>query len=250
MAGLICAGDVYLDVLDENMNSTGFLPPVNATRFVLAPRGAESIERVSKMRNSYGQVLDAVSTPNPHETIIAFDDMAGEILAAAFSGHRSALNEAAGTDVAVEIVAVKGRWVSLGHRNLLTVSVVNGLSETVDPANYEVNMRLGLLRLLETSSLETGEELTVTLSKAAVTGERVSGATRSQIDVSMFLDGRNLATGDDIFVRVPRATLNADNEVDFLADEFVGVELTGITVVAEGETAPYYVERPVLASGE
>ncbi len=251
MAGLICAGDLFIDVLDDSMNSTGFLPVVNATKLAISARGAETKERKSKMRASYGQVLDSVSSPNPHEVAIDFDDLSGQILALAFSGVLGELDEDAADAEAVDVVAKLGNWVEIGIRNI-TALVVKEDKET-DPAtyvadtDYEINTRLGLIRALPDGGIEDGDTLKLTVTSGAVTGERVGGAMRSQINVRLVLDGRNLANGEDIVVRVPRATLNADNEVDFLSDDYAGVSLSGICVVVEGEDAPYSVERPKMA---
>ncbi|MFO7582115.1 hypothetical protein [Guyparkeria sp.] len=249
MSGLICAGDIFIDVLDDTMNPTGYLPPVNATRFVVAAKGAETKERQSRMRDSYGTVLDSVSKPNPHETAVDFDDLSGAILAMAFSGTTSTLAEGGVTAQAVEVTAKLGNWVEIGYRNVTTLVVKDATDTTtyVAGTDYELNARLGLVRAIPGGAISDAAVLHLTVTSGDVTGERVSGALRSQINVKMKLDGKNLATGEDITVIVPRATLNADNEVDFLSEDYAGVTLTGIVVKLDTESAPYYVDRPVFA---
>jgi hypothetical protein len=250
MSGLICAGDIYIDVLDDTMNSTGYLPPVNATRFVVSAKGAKTKERQSRMRDSYGAVLDSVSKPNPHETAVDFDDLSGQILAMAFSGLTSTLAEGGVTAEAVSVTAKLGNFVEIGHRNITTLVVkdVNDTTTYTEGTDYEVNTRQGLVRALSGGAIADDDVLHLTVTSGDVTGERVSGALRSQINVKILLDGKNLATGEDITVIVPRATLNADNEVDFLSEDYAGVTLTGILVKLDSESAPYYVDRPVAAA--
>lgn len=244
MSGLLCAGDLLIDVLDDSGNSTGYLPPVNATEMVIAAKGADTKERMSKMRDTYGQVLDSVSSPNPHEVKISLDDLSGEVLAMAFSGTRETLTQASGTVTDKAVTAQLGNWVELGHMDISAVTVTDGTGATtyVLGTDYELNTRLGLLRAIPGGAIADAAALLVDYSHAAISGVTVRGATRSQIDVRLKLDGINKATGEKIIVDVPKATLNADNEVDFLADDFSAVSLTGKAITLPGATEPYTVK--------
>ena len=62
MSGLICAGDVYLD-LYVNSALTGMVGPINATKFAISPGTAEKIDRISYLRDTFGQALDSVVFP-------------------------------------------------------------------------------------------------------------------------------------------------------------------------------------------
>ncbi len=244
MSGLLCAGDLLIDVLDDAGQSTGYLPPVNATEMMLAAKGADTKERLSKMRDTYGQVLDSVAMPNPHEVTISLDDLSGEVLAMAFSGTRETLTQASGTVTDKAVTAKLGNWVELGHMEISAVTVKDsgGLTTYVEGTDYALNTRLGLLRALPGGAITDAQVLSVGYSHAAVSGVTVRGATRSQIDVRLKLDGINKATGEKIIVEVPRATLNADNEVDFLSEEFASVTLTGKAITLPGATEPYTVK--------
>ena len=85
MSGLICAGDVYLDLFASGV-LTGAVGPINATKFAISPGKATSIDRTSYLRDSFGSALDSVVIPGVSTLSIETDDAAAELLQYALLG--------------------------------------------------------------------------------------------------------------------------------------------------------------------
>ncbi|MDM5087913.1 hypothetical protein OB947_03160 [Aeromonas bestiarum] len=58
------------------------------------------------------------------------------------------------------------------------------------------------------------------------------------------LDGISVIDGEPIILTVPRASLAPKKAVDFLSDKPIEIELEGELLALDGETAPFYVDRP------
>lgn len=123
MAGMILSGDVYFDRLDSNNNSTGYLGPFNSTRFELNPGETEKVERTSRMRDTFGQVLDSVNLPGAATVSITFDNQSSEMLALALMGTVEQLTAAGQTVTGEAITARHDRYMDLEYRNIATGSV-------------------------------------------------------------------------------------------------------------------------------
>ena len=88
MSGLLCAGDVYLDRLDANGNSTGLRKIGNATRFAIN-EPSERQQRTGRGRDNYGQVLDDVAIKQPSTIALTLDEVDKTNLAFALLGDTS-----------------------------------------------------------------------------------------------------------------------------------------------------------------
>lgn len=58
------------------------------------------------------------------------------------------------------------------------------------------------------------------------------------------LDGRSVISGESTVLTAPRASLAPKKVVDFLSDKPIEIELEGELLALDGETAPFYVDRP------
>ena len=216
MSGLICAGDLMIALYGANGVVGGYLPAVNATEMSINAPAPDIKERKSKMRASFAQDLDSVSIPKTHTTTIALDEFSGDTLAMAFSGTKNVLSQSLTPVTAQPITFDGNNWVELGYLNLsaITVKDTGGTITRVLGTDYEINTRLGLIRSLPGGACVTGD--TIGFTAGLVSGTSVDGATQSQIDCKLLLDGKNLADGTDITVIVDKATLNSNGKVDFL----------------------------------
>ena len=52
--------------------------------------------------------------------------------------------------------------------------------------------------------------------------------------------------GASIILTVPRASLAPKKAVDFLSDKPIEIELEGELLALDGESAPFYVDRPEM----
>jgi len=118
-----------------------------------------------------------------------------------------------------------------------------GLIEAVQDTDFEVTSRTGMIRALSTGEIEAGETLLVDFDYAAVTGLEVLGAVSPQIKAYIFLDGINQVNGKDVEVEVWEVQLKPDTPVDFLADDFNSLELSGTPKTPSGKSAPYRIRQ-------
>lgn len=248
MSGLLCAGDVYLDRLDANGNSTGLRKIGNATRFAIN-EPSERQQRTGRGRDNYGQVLDDVAIKQPSTIALTLDEVDKTNLAYALLGDTSAINVTGASVTDESIVAHDGAWSSLDFRNIDDQTPVTATGEGGSPSytegtDFEIDHRLGLFRPIAGGSITDGDTVLVSYSYLDATGSKVSGGVQPQIRARVFLDGKNLADGSDILVNVDEARITPDSEVDFLSSEFVPLSMTGSMKLLDGKAAPYTVELP------
>lgn len=245
--GIQCSGDLLISVMDDTGNYGGYLPAVNATVFKVAAAGADIKQRISHQRETAGQVLSQTSMGKPHTVEIDVDGFSGPVLAMVFSGTSGTINEAPAAITAQALTFDADNWMPIGARNLtaVTVTASDGTTPRVLGTDYAINTRLGLIRALPSGACVTGDLINAT--PKAVTGTVVKGATKSQIDVKLLLDGINADGGGDVIVTVDHGVLNSTDGIDFLSSSFAGAKLTGTAVTLTGKTYPYTVEFPDYA---
>lgn len=242
--GLLVAGDLFIDRLDSDGSSTGYMPVSNATQMALQQE-MEFKDLISRKKDTYGQLLATVPIPSPGEINLTLDEINRQNLAIALLGDLEEVNDSSGT-VTDETVTLKGtNWTELGHRNLaeegLTVS--HNDSELTRGTDFEVNFALGLIRALPGSEeLDGGEELTVSYEHNAVSGQRIKGAVRPTIRARLMLHGRNMVDDRPVIVTVDEATLRPTEAVDLLSEEFVTLPMTGRMRTLQGKDSPFTVE--------
>ena len=169
------------------------------------------------------------------------------LLAAAFMGLESPINQGAGTltDVALTLPAAP-KWGQLGKSNLAAtgLAIKEGSTALVLGTDVEVNYALGLVRALKGGAVEEGGSVTVSGSYNAVTGTRIAGNIQPEVRARLLLDGRNIVSGEAIKLTIPRASLAPKKAVDFMSDKPIEIELEGELLAMEGESAPFYVDKP------
>jgi hypothetical protein len=239
------AGDVYIDRLTDDGQSTGYLDPVNTTKLALTQPDPDTKTRVSNMKDTLGQALDSINFPKPAELSIAIDDQPTDILAMALLGSVEVYSQGSGTVVDEAVTLVHGKWVPLANRNInsagfsLATAAVPGTPK-VEGTDYQVNRAAGLIKALNAG---TGVACLVDYGHAAVEGSRVTGGTRPVCKCKILVDGKNLASGKLCTLEIDEATLSPTGEVDLLNGEFVTTELQGVMKTLPGKTNPYrYVE--------
>lgn len=248
MSGLLCAGDVYVDRLTDAGASTGLRKIGNATLLSLQ-ESTEEVRRISKQRDTHGQALDTVYIKQPTALGLNLDEIDRDNLALALLGEAATVTQAASNAVDQVVVAKLDSFVELGKRSVSAVVVTDSTAATtyVAGTDYEVNARLGWIRALVGGAITDGQSLKVDYTYAAVTVAKVSGASKPTIKARIVLDGKNLANGDEIYLVIDETTLTPTSAVDFLAGEFVSLEMTGTPKTLVGKTSPYIVEIKAAA---
>ena len=243
MSGLLASGDVLFDRFDDSGSSTGYVDLGNTTKFAIQ-EASEKKERISKVRNTYGQVLSSVAIKQPATISISMDEMEKEALAMALLGEVQPLNVQAGNVTDADVKMILGKYVSLGQDNVTTVVVKNKAGSTTYKENidYAVNRGLGFVRAIPGGAIKDGDVVKATFSYSALSGSTIKGSVKPTIRGALILDGLNLDTGEVIIVRVLEAVLTPSSEVDFKSDDFVGMELQGSLITPKGLASPYQVD--------
>lgn len=244
--GFLGAGDLY--IARYNPLTAGFDPykgPYEATQFEIKPN-IELREMSSRGRDTYGQVIESVPLPQPADFTVAMPEVNRESLAIALLGTTSAINQGSGNVTDESIVAKKGSWVPLSKQNIAAAGFVvtnDGATSTyVLGTDYEVNYRLGWIRILEGSAIVEGATLKVDFTHNAMTGSKISGATNTQIRAKFLLDGVNFADNLPVIVEVHEGIIAADAAFDFLSDNFASVSLPGRMKTPVGMSEPFTVK--------
>lgn len=246
MNGLLLAGDVYFDVLDDAGASTGSVGPVNCTQCSIETP-SETKTRPSRKKANYGQALDTVMIPGAPVATLQFDDQPAELLALALRGKVQALNVASST-ITDELATLPSnlRWAKLSVGNLaaagITVKLASNDTELV-AADFEINYALGMIRAAKGGSVEEGAAVKVTAQANAISGKRITGATRTQQRVKVYLDGTNLTTGQPAKLTIPETLLAPTQPLDLMASEFVSTTLAGPIKTLSTESAPFYLDQ-------
>lgn len=232
MSGLICAGNVHVAVLNDDGSFAGFLDIKNTTKLAISPGEGEEKQRISKQRDSYGQVLDSIIIPGVPSVSLSFDEADTQTVSMALLGTLTTLSLASVTRTAVNLtVSQIGVWLELGDRYvnptgfLLTEDA--GGTTLVAGVDYLVDYTMGLVKFLESGSVSLNDTVEKTYTTRAITGSRIQGSRKNQIKARILLNGKNLADGGGIVIEVPQCTLKSASEFDPMSSDFVVTEVSG-----------------------
>lgn len=243
--GFLGAGDLYIARYNPTTNTfDDFVGPLEGTKFEIKPN-TEIKELSSRGRSTYGQVIESVPLNQPADFTVDMPEVNKSTLLLALMGTESVINQTAGTITAQELaVTSKDAWLSVGKENLLTLTVKNeaGTTTYVAGTDYELNKRLGWIKIKGGSAIAKGDKLNLDGTYGAVTGAMISGATQSQIRAKFRLDGVNQADRLPVIVDVHEAVIAADSAFDFLADDFATLTLTGRLKTPAGKAEPFTVK--------
>jgi hypothetical protein len=237
--GFLGEGDVYFNRY-QNGAYLGFVALGNCESFEIKT-DAETKERISRQRDTYGQVLSSVSIGKPSTLSIAFNDAAADNIALQTHGAKYTMSQAAlATDTSETMTLIKNKWVELPSktRNVGTVAVKVGTVAQTSGTDYVVLERMGMIKALTDTAATS---VAVTYHKGAISGNLIAGSQDAMIRGEVRLDGRNKDTGELIIVSVWDARLKSESGIDFLAQDFAGSKLSGTMVTPSGKTAPYEI---------
>ncbi|ADE14178.1 conserved hypothetical protein [Nitrosococcus halophilus Nc 4] len=248
MAGFLGSGDLYFNRKVSGVDQ-GWILLGNATKFAIQEQ-SEIKERPSRMRATYGQVLDTVPIKQPAQISVTLDDINKDNLALAFMGIVSDYSQSSGSVTDESVTGKHDVYVDLANRNVSSVVLTDDpMSETyVEGTDYEVNTRLGMLKILSTGNIADGAALLVDYDYGAISGNQVQGGAEPLIRGAFRLDGRNFADDSLVIVDVWEGTLAPSSEFDFLSEDFAPIELGGSMTTPSGKSEPYIVQTDVVLS--
>lgn len=238
--GFIGEGTLYIRRLDRT--DLGMVLVGNATELSVSME-SEVKERISKMCENYGAVLNTVILPKAGELKITLDDFNQENMAMVFQGalKREQMTSQTVSDELVDVDL--DRFLQLKHGYLTeTDTTVKKSDDTpIAAEHYEVHHRLGMIKLKDTAGVAKGDKIKVSYKTADWEAWTIQANTDSQIKCELVLDGRNRVNGADVKLHIPKATLSASGAFNFFSDDFNTIELSGRPEVPEGQTSPFTV---------
>ncbi len=240
MAGLLFSGDVFFDRQDDDGNSTGLVHVGNATQLSITESSTIK-ERTSKMRASYGQVLDSVPIKSPAKIAITLDDLNRPNLALACLGKDAVAQQATAANQTKEFdltAVADGVYHEIGAERITVASVKIG-TDAVAASAYVLDADAGLIMFTEHAPA-TGT-VVVTYSVPAMAGYVISGGASPVIKGRLLLKGKNLADMSAVKVDVAEAVLTPKSGLDFLASDFASAQFEGTLNTPTGASAPYTV---------
>lgn len=238
MSGLLCSGNVrvaYVD--DDGVLTGGYIGIVNPVKLSINTPDPDTIVRQSQQNDTYGQALDTIYKPKPTEIEFHTDDAGDkEVLGWAVNGTNAAYTQAGGAISAADYTAAKDQWIRLAHRSVTLVVVTNSAATTtyVAGTDYIVDAAAGMIKITQAGAITDAQALKIAYTAAALTGRKISVGTRSQLQVRIEGDMRNLATGKAVHVVVPRAKLSPTGGLDLLGTEFLVSQLKGTALSVAG----------------
>lgn len=242
MSGILCAGDLYFN-RKVNGVYAGLLYLFDAKKFAIT-ESAEDKDRISRGRDTFGQLGNTVKIKKPAELEISGDDISSMVLALATMGTVAAATQNSGTVTTATVGLKKDVWVQLPHAYLEDAGVVltnNAASTTyVEGTDYKVLRRLGWVMALTTDAAANNNKLSY--AYAAATGDIITGGDNPDIRGQFVLDGKNLATQRDLIVTVDEGIVAPTEALDFTSGEYIAVNLKGKMVTLPGKTRPYTIE--------
>ncbi len=237
------SGRVLIDRLTDAGVATGLKTAGACTKFEINPE-SEIKEQTSKGRDDYGQVLASVTLPGKSNISLTLNQLDAENLAMAFLGSQTAANQTSGSVTDEAVTAHVGKYSDLAFESVSTVVVKDDSDATtyVAGTDYEVDDRLGMIKILAGGSIVEADVLHVSYAYATVNKTKIVGADSPILRCELILDGKNMVNGRNVTVRVPMARLKPSTAVDFLADDFLPLELEGLCEIPSDGVPPFTIE--------
>lgn len=241
--GFLGAFNVYMARFSGGV-AGDMLGPFEVTKLEIKPN-SEVKELVSKGRDTYGQVIESVTIPQPADLTLDFSEVNKETLAIALFGTTAVLTQAAGAwSTAIDVPTKHNVWMPLPKAAILTLVAKDPTATDtyVLGEDYLLNEKMGWIKTLSTGDIGATETLKVTGTFDDQSGTEIRGMTSNDVRVKIVGHGKNFASPDeDVEIIIYEAVIAADSAFDFLADDFATVSLPGRMKTPAGFTTPFVV---------
>jgi len=246
--GIIAGGDIYFDFLTAAGASQGFNLAGNVNKFIPKVE-TEALESTLNGRDTLGQIGDSYTRITASTIQFSMNRYDPKIVAAFFAGSAVDMTAAAGNYTAT-VTAILDQWIPFEEYNGdtcvvkdetdTTTYVAKGDEAEGEEPDYEVNLRLGMIKPLSTGSITSAAVLHLSGTTAAASGSKITGGTNPVINCGIMMDGKNYVNGNDLKLRIWKAQIRASGDFDLLAQEgFPVLEFTGTMITPTGKTWPF-----------
>lgn len=238
--GFLGSGDLYISryvggVAGPNEG------PYECSSFEIKPN-VNVVELTSKGRNTYGQVIETATIPQPADLTVELPEVNKESLAIALLGTVAPISQTGGS-LTAEVVTVTAldRWLPLSKAwfNTITATTSTDVALT-EGEDFIVDKDLGWIKVLSTNNnaVVGGNTIKVSGAYKTATGTEIKTMTDPQLRAKFTLIGKNFADGLPYKVIVHEAVIAADSAFNFLQDEFATISLPGRMKTPAGFTEP------------
>lgn len=241
--GLQLAGDLYIDRLTDQGESTGYNPDlVNVVKFEIKHNGKLD-KRMGRRKATHGQTVGAVSQPEPNDLTIECDSANdAQFLAMAMMGSVASLEISAGSVTGeLSTAGSVGNWIDLANSKISNVVITSpdDVTTYVEGTDYEIMPTLGMWRPLAGGAITEKTQVKLAYDHEGVTGKQVNAGDTKIIKTRLKLDGENLETGQPVLCEVDEAIFVSNAVIDLFASKFVVLPLAGTMRTLPGNTTPY-----------
>lgn len=204
----------------------------------------EKDELKSTGRDDYGQAIEVETTPQPINISLKFNTFDKHALARTLMGEAVDL---AGQVVNIDETAVKASktgWIKLAHSDIDpdNFTLKNKSKQTIEKSKYELNPRLGMVRLIDATGINDGDNLHYEGKTLGSSGFSIDANTLQSVELELYLDGKDRITGANGVLEVPHVVLSAQGDLNWFSDDWWQSGLTGTAVKEVNKPAMRFVE--------
>lgn len=213
----------------------GYMDAFNVTELTITKPDPDVKQRISRMDESYGQALGAISIPKPEELTFTTDSLPPQYLSMALLGVPAAITQAVANDAPGTFVAKLDTWIPLSHVEL-TEFAITGKTEGTD---YLVSLAGGLVKPLSTGTIAADSTVDYTLSAPARAGTEIVAGTQSLIQLSLFGTGINADTGKRCGLEIYKTNVSPSGGMSFISDDYISVQFKGTLIKPENKAGAW-----------
>lgn len=204
----------------------------------------EKDELISTAREDYGQAIDVETKPKPSEVTLKFNSFDKHALARAMMGESVDLTAKVVSFSDVVGTVAKNGWVKLSHDDIdvANFTVKNKEGQKIAESEYDVNVRLGMIRFKAESTVTEGDNFTYTGKTKGTAGYQIEASSLQSLALELYLDGVDIITGKDGKLHIPHVVLSSDGDINWFTDDWWENGLTGTIVKDDGKYPMLYTE--------
>ena len=220
-----------------------FVAVGNATEFS-SSQEVETSELKSTGRDDFGQAIEVETTPQPIELNLKFNTFDKYALARALMGEAVDIKGAVVSIDETTVKASKDGWIKLNHNDIdpAHFALSNKSKQPIEAGKYELNPRLGMVRLIDSVGINDGDNLYYTGKTLGRSGFVIEAGTLQNLPLEFMLDGKDRITGKDGILTIPHAVLASDGDINWFSDDWWESGLTGKVVKDPAKPAMTFTE--------
>lgn len=234
------SGDLYA----RKYGSTDAFEKMGNVTELTTSQETETDELKSTGREDYGQAIEVETVPQPIQISLKFNTFDKHALARMLMGEAVDIGGAPQTIEETAVKASKTGWIKLAHNDIdpENFTLKNKTKQEIEKAKYQLNPRLGMVRLLDATGINDGDNLHYEGKTKGRKGFSIDANTLQSIPLELYLDGKDRISGNDGVLEVAHVVLSADGDINWFEDGWWEPGLTGTVVKDEGKPSMRFTE--------